>query len=453
MSSSQTSAKRIPDALWVYGPDGLVGTLHNTDPLSFSYSQTWLSTLGAKPIVPGLPLTPDKVETPAVAAFFENLLPEGDQRKVISIREKVSTVFGLLSRVGGESAGAFVLVPEGETLQSPIYQHLTWDQVDLLVHADGAQSTEREEIEREAAALPTPRMSLSGAQFKLLLYVDEEGKPARPMGNAPSTHILKPDIQRSDIKVFASAVNETIIMLAAVKCGLRTAKVAYQPNTRACLVERYDRERQPDGSLKRIWQADFCQMLEKPSDVKYEAEGGPTFKECYDLLEISARPAVDRLQLLRWLFFNLCVGNDDSHAKNLSIIATPGGLRLAPFYDLMCTRVYPGLAAKFAFELGGETEPGKITQAHIHDLAGSLGVAPKYMVNLALDMTRQVPAAASAVVEQLRPVLKPQEKVMAERLVQRISSISTRLGKRITEGPEQSDEILQEEDPGQAPSP
>lgn len=453
MSSSQTSAKRIPDALWVYGPEGLVGTLHNTDPLSFSYSHTWLATPGAKPIVPGLPLTPDQVETPAVAAFFENLLPEGDQRKVISIREKVSTVFGLLSRVGGESAGAFVLVPEGETLQSPIYQHLTWDQVDLLVHADGAQSTEREEIEREAAALPTPRMSLSGAQFKLLLYVDEEGKPARPMGNAPSTHILKPDIQRSDIKVFASAVNETIIMLAAVKCGLRTAKVAYQPNTRACLVERYDRERQPDGSLKRIWQADFCQMLEKPSDVKYEAEGGPTFKDCYDLLEISARPAVDRLQLLRWLFFNLCAGNDDSHAKNLSIIATPGGLRLAPFYDLMCTRVYPGLAAKFAFEIGGETEPGKITQAHIHELAGSLGVAPKYMVNLALDMARQVPAAASAVVEQLRPVLNPQEKVMAERLVQRISSISTRLGKRITEGPEQSDETLQEEEPGQAPSP
>ena len=210
-------------------------------------------------------------------------------------------------------------------------------------------------------------MSLSGAQFKLLLYVDEDGNPARPMGNAPSTHILKPDIQRSDIKVFASSVNETIIMLAADKCGLQTAKVAYQSNTRACLVERYDRERQPDGSLKRIWQADFCQMLAKPSDVKYEAEGGPTFKDCYDLLGASALPAVDRLQLLRWLFFNLCAGNDDSHAKNLSIIATPKGLRLAPFYDMMCTRVYPGLAAKFAFEIAGETEPGKITGAYVRD--------------------------------------------------------------------------------------
>lgn len=453
MSSQQTSARRIPDALWVYSPDGLVGTLHNSDPLSFSYSETWLATPGAKPIVPALPLTPDQVATPAVAAFFENLLPEGDQRKVISIREKVSTVFGLLSRVGGESAGAFVLVPQGEILQPPVYQHLTWDQVDLLVHADVAQSAEREEIEREAAALPAPRMSISGAQFKLLLYVDEKGNPARPMGNAPSTHILKPDIQRSDIKVFASSVNETIIMLAADKCGLQTAKVAYQPNTRACLVERYDRERQPDGSLKRIWQADFCQMLEKPSDVKYEAEGGPTFKDCYDLLEVSALPAVDRLQLLRWLFFNLCAGNDDSHAKNLSIIATPKGLRLAPFYDLMCTRVYPGLAAKFAFEIAGETEPGKITEAHIHDLAHTLGVAPKYMASLARDMARRVPAATSAAAEQLLPALGPQETVMAERLVQRISSISARLDKRITEGPAQSDETAPEEEPSQTPGP
>jgi serine/threonine-protein kinase HipA len=453
VSSQQTSARRIPDALWVYSPDGLVGTLHNSDPLSFSYSETWLATPGAKPIVPALPLTPDQVATPAVAAFFENLLPEGDQRKVISIREKVSTVFGLLSRVGGESAGAFVLVPQGEILQPPVYQHLTWDQVDLLVHADVAQSAEREEIEREAAALPAPRMSISGAQFKLLLYVDEKGNPARPMGNAPSTHILKPDIQRSDIKVFASSVNETIIMLAADKCGLQTAKVAYQPNTRACLVERYDRERQPDGSLKRIWQADFCQMLEKPSDVKYEAEGGPTFKDCYDLLEVSALPAVDRLQLLRWLFFNLCAGNDDSHAKNLSIIATPKGLRLAPFYDLMCTRVYPGLAAKFAFEIAGETEPGKITEAHIHDLAHTLGVAPKYMASLARDMARRVPAATSAAAEQLLPALGPQETVMAERLVQRISSISARLDKRITEGPAQSDETAPEEEPSQTPGP
>lgn len=451
MTLQETPTKRIPDALWVYGPDGLVGTLHNTDPLSFSYAEAWLATPGAKPIVPGLPLTPDRTDMPVVAAFFENLLPEGDQRKLISMREKVSTVFGLLARVGGESAGAFVLVPEGEALQEPIYQHLTWDQVALLVHADGAQSAEREEIERGAAAMPAPRMSISGAQFKLLLYVDEQGQPARPMGNAPSTHILKPDIQRRDIKVFASSVNETIVMLAAADCGLHAAKVTYQPNTRACLVERYDRTRKPDGSLKRIWQADFCQMLGKPSDVKYEAEGGPTFQECYDLLKSSTRPAADRLQLLRWLFFNLCAGNDDSHAKNLSIVATPEGLRLAPFYDLMCTRVYKGLAANFAFAIAGETEPGKITGAHLDKLATTLGVVPRFMRNLALDVASKVPAATSKVVAQLLPMLGHEEKIMAERMFQKVSSISTRLAKRITEEALHDDDAVSEDEPGSTP--
>jgi serine/threonine-protein kinase HipA len=72
-----------------------------------------------------------------------------------------------------------------------------------------------------------------------------------------------------------------------------------------------------------------------------------------DLLDKSTKPTVDRLQLLRWLFFDPCAGNDYSHAKDLSIIATSGGLCLAPFYDLMCTRVYSSLAAKFAFAIAG----------------------------------------------------------------------------------------------------
>jgi serine/threonine-protein kinase HipA len=192
-------------------------------------------------------------------------------------------------------------------------------------------------------------------------------------------------------------------------------------------------------------------MLGKPSDVKYEAEGGPTFADCYDLLKISARPAVDRLQLLRWLFFNLCAGNDDSHAKNLSIMATPGGLRLAPFYDLMCTRVYPGLAANFAFEIAGETEPGKITGEHLVKLATDLAVAPRYMLNIALEMARRVPTATSAVAKQLQPLLGHQEKIMAERLVQRISSISSRLAKRIVEGALQDNEAAEQDEPDPAP--
>src|SRR5205085_7580194 len=130
-----------------------------------------------------------------------------------------------------------------------------------------------------------PRISISGAQFKLLLLVAPEGIPRRPMGSSPSTHILKPDMVRNDIPVFATAVNEAIVMRAAQICKLPTANTSYQPVAKACLIERYDRVLRPDGSLDRLWQADFCQLLGKPSDIKYEHDGGPTFKDCYDLLE------------------------------------------------------------------------------------------------------------------------------------------------------------------------
>ena len=66
----------------------------------------------------------------------------------------------------------------------------------------------------------------------------------------------------------------------------------------------------------------------------------------------STQPAVDLRHLVRWVFFNLYVGNTDSHAKNLSIYSVPGqGVKLTPFYDLMCTRLYPGLSPEFAFAI------------------------------------------------------------------------------------------------------
>lgn len=421
----------VPTALWVYGPDGLVGTLHNTDPLAFSYSEAWMATPGVAPIHPALPLAGGMLDSPYVAAFFENLLPEGDQRTVISMREQVSTVFGLLARVGGESAGAFTLVPEGETPQAPVYQPLSWEQVRVLVHDDGAQSEERKAIEQAAQDMPKPRMSMSGAQFKVVLYLDEAGNPFRPMGNAPSTHILKPDIQRPDIKAFASSVNEAIVMRAAALCGLPTAPVAYQTVAQACLVERYDRVRQADGTLRRLWQADFCQLLGVQSGVKYEHEGGPTFKDCYDTLAMSVQPAVDRRHLLRWLFFNLCVGNNDSHAKNLSLLATPQGLRLAPVYDLMCTRIYPGLSGHFAFAIAGESEPGKLTDAHLADLARTLGVGVRYLQKLAIEVAQQVAGALPMAAAEIGSGLDFNNKVMAERLTQRIASIAKGMGKRL----------------------
>jgi serine/threonine-protein kinase HipA len=205
--------------------------------------------------------------------------------------------------------------------------------------------------------------------------------------------------------VFSSAINETLIMKLAHACQLPTAPVEYLPRLQSCLVERYDREKDDDGKLKRLYQADLCQLLDKPSGVKYENDGGPSFKDCYELVKNrSAVPLADCHNMVQWLFFNLMVGNNDSHAKNLSMLNSNGKLRLAPFYDLMCTKVYAGLSINFAFKIGQHFEPGQVSPQDVRELADSIGINSRTMFKIALDMAGRIEKNLPSVAEALLPL-------------------------------------------------
>lgn len=53
-------------------------------------------------------------------------------------------------------------------------------------------------------------------------------------------------------------------------------------------------------------------------------EGGPGLATCAELIRrCSTQPAVDLRHFVGWIFFNLYAGNNDSHAKNLSIYRLP----------------------------------------------------------------------------------------------------------------------------------
>ena len=252
------------------------------------------------------------------------------------------------------------------------------------------------------AAAAYSNASLSGAQHKLLLLLGDGGEPYLPLNASISTHILKPDIRRAGLKVISSAINETLIMKLAQECQLPTATVEYLPKVQSCLVERFDRKKDADSNLKRLYQADLCQLLDKPSGVKYENDGGPSFKDCYDLVKNrSAVPLTDCHNMVQWLFFNFMVGNNDSHAKNMSMLNTNGNLRLAPFYDLMCTKVYAGLSTNFAFKIGKHFEPGQINRQDVCELADSVGINSRIMLKIALDVADRIEKNLPSVVEKL----------------------------------------------------
>nr|WP_278434336.1 type II toxin-antitoxin system HipA family toxin [Brucella anthropi] len=318
--------------------------------IAFQYADAWLGDQTTPPLSASLPKRPEQFSRRECRPFFGGLLPEESQRLVAAQALGVSpgNDFALLDRLGGDVAGALQLLPEGELPP------------DVTVNA-GAQPTPLDDagIVRILDALPNRpllageeglRLSLAGAQSKVPVVVID-GRIALPLPGQPTTHILKPPIARFK----GTTENEAFVMSLAAAIGLDVAPVEARTveGRPFLLVERYDRVRDNLGVMHRIHQEDFCQALGVPPESKYASEGGPTFKDCFELLRrVSARPATDIAKLLDAAIFNLIVGNADAHGKNYSILYDGQGPRMAPLYDLLSTVAYPDLSAKMAMRIG-----------------------------------------------------------------------------------------------------
>ncbi|AAB91768.1 conserved hypothetical HipA-like protein; symbiotic plasmid stability locus (plasmid) [Sinorhizobium fredii NGR234] len=318
--------------------------------IGFAYSEAWLDDENTLPLSASLPKRAEPFSRRECRPFFGGLLPEESQRLVTAQALGVSPAndFALLDRLGGDVAGALQLLPED---QEPIEAGPLPDQQPTPLDEAG--------IVRILDALPTRpllagqeglRLSLAGAQSKVPLVLID-GELALPVSGQATTHILKPPIARFP----GTTENEAFVMRLAAAIGLDVAPVEPRSaNGRPFLVvERYDRYRDADGVVHRIHQEDFCQALGVPPETKYASEGGPTFKDCFELLRrVSARPATDVLKLLDAAIFNLVVGNADAHGKNFSILYDDQGPKMAPLYDLLSTVAYPDLSPKMAMRIG-----------------------------------------------------------------------------------------------------
>ncbi len=380
--------------LGVWMDNDLVGTLRMDENrrFSFQYHEGWLRA-GQVPLSLSLPPRiepfPDEVARP----FFVNLLPESGLREAVARKLGISVGndFALLEALGGECAGALTLLPPGAPPQAGgEYQELSEEELQRII----------EELPRRPllAGEQGVRLSLAGAQGKLPVAMPndlEDDRVFLPRGTLASSHILKTEIP--DLK--GSVRNEAFCMALAGRMGLPVppsrVRAGRQP---VYVVERFDRRRGQDGAIVRLHQEDFCQALGRAAETKYESEGGPSLADCFGLLEErSTSPALDRKALLRWVVFNALVHNADAHAKNISLLLTPGSVRLAPFYDLLCTGVYPQLADKLAMKVGGENRPGWIQERHWERFALDAGLGRKLVLDTVAEMAGRVLSAAREV--------------------------------------------------------
>lgn len=404
--------------LSIFAGEQLVGHLQENEryELVFSYTPEWLAKPDAFTLAPNLTLTEQAHTGDGVTAFFENLLPEGDVLNFISQAAQISqtNIFGLLERFGGDTAGAFSILPEGmKPTDEPHYLPVTQESIKTWFERSRG-------IPLDISGEPA-RMSLSGAQDKMTVFIDEQGNLSIPLGAAPSSHIIKPSIQhRQDIP--HTAINEVLVMSLANRIGMKVAQARYVPELEAAVIDRYDRATDSAGRLTRLHQNDLCQILGIPSGKKYEAEGGPSLKTCFEaVLSRSSQPALDKKRLIEWVIFNVLVGNMDGHAKNLSLMTQGSRTQLAPFYDLVCTAVYPNLSQKLAFKIGGENRPKWLMARHWQRFAEDVAVKPKFIDKIIVEMVRLIELALPDVVAELNEMAsKPAELQMLEKVANQI---------------------------------
>lgn len=316
--------------------------------MQFRYVSDWLHNPSAIPLSRSLPLQEEEFNGKQTRPFFAGILPEETIREIISRTLGISknNDFALLKAIGGECAGAISLFPEGT---SPT------DFTESLHHQ--LSEFELEEIIQELPSCPLMagkkgiRLSLAGAQDKLPVIVEEKNFYL-PLGNTPSTHILKPEPDRFP----GLAVNEFFCMNLARAIGILTPDTELRKiGKKECLlIKRFDRHINVSGRTERIHQEDFCQALGFPPEQKYQQEGGATLQDSISLLrDWSTIPVLDIPAFLNVLIFNILIGNADAHSKNFSFLYSGNTRRLAPFYDLVSTICWPELSKNLAMKIGG----------------------------------------------------------------------------------------------------
>jgi serine/threonine-protein kinase HipA len=359
--------------LYAFYESKKVGVLTKDDEevYSFEYEKSWREAPNAFPISLSMPLSEEKFGNKITLSFFENLLPEGDVRKELEAAHKITGVFDFLAEFGRDCAGAITLAdqpdykaPSGPPELAP---------VDMKkIHQAIEENLSVAEVISETSA---GYLSLAGAQDKFPA-VFKGGKFFLPKNGHPTTHIVKVPIWRHGVK--ESVYNEQYCMELARAVGLQVpACQVVDGDHPLFVIERYDRQtNKTNGSVHRIHQQDLCQAQGFSSAYKYETKGGPSLKQDYEFLTQQIPPTLRLRSLetfLDWVCFNLIIGNNDSHSKNVSLLLFENNkYKLAPFYDLMSTAIYPRVEASFSFLIGGRDEFSKIGKKQVEQLEDQL---------------------------------------------------------------------------------
>ncbi len=326
----------------------------------------------------------------ATLVFFDNLLLESDTRAELARLDHrdPSDVAGLLGRVGAECAGAVSMWPHGMPPARPAYRPLSVADVEALF--------DERHGERLSQAVLESQQVMSGVQRKLVLRRHRDAW-SLPLHGASGTHVIKRSSGRYDglvanelacLRLFEAL---QLPVPAAEPMGGAPLWLDGTREPRLISIARFDRveaDLLPTGAadagaadawppITRLHQEDLCQVTGRRPTAKYQANGGPTLRDLATAIRrYAVAPETDLQNALTAAIANVCLGNGDAHGKNFALLSTSDGHhRLAPFYDIVSTDVYPALTPTFSMTFGHAERATGLSERDLDRVARDFGVS------------------------------------------------------------------------------
>jgi len=387
-----------------------VGTLAHdpvTNLFSFEYDLAWARDPAGFALGPVLPFAAPAGESAETASrrvrhFFENLLPEGQALDDAARAHGVaaSNPMGLLAALGGETSGSLRLLPVGASPEDlDRRREVTHDELSRRLHARDEQPF--------SVWDGKVRLSIAGHQDKLAVLV-EDGRWFLVEGpGLASTHILKPPPARPAIADLPYNEFACMRLARAVRLPVADVELVHVPEA-VLVVRRFDR-RVRGATVDRLHVIDGCQALGLPSGHKYErpygstgevakVRAGASLPALFALSATFAAPLAGAVALLRWVIFQVLVGNTDAHAKNVSFFAGPEGLSVAPAYDVVCAQAYgTRFDPTLALAIGDAFDPADLSPYEWANFAQSCRLQPRLVARELETLSLRVLAALDGI--------------------------------------------------------
>ena len=344
------------EKLYLYQNQILIGYLgYDGEHYSFSYDTEYLIQ-DKQGVVFEMPLDIKTYSQTNCFVDFEELIPEGIDRKILIEKTGNATEFFLLKNntynlndlIFSQNKMNFIDSPEmeqqsylgmkDEILSKNIFPNV----LNLSVQIDHndlfpSETSDEDTIKRIRT------VSLSGYQHKIPVVIDE-GIIRLPHKNEAVSYFAKPyhpkkADETSEYYFPHIAINEHLhLTFAKNELGFDVpmSGIFKSDHDREYhyIVKYFDRYKSYKFQRK-----EFSTYLGLDSESKYKISSEKMFEKAS---KVFAREE-DRLRMLEYYFYSFVIRHEDMHTKNISTIVVNHKAILAPLYDIATTGFYDGI--------------------------------------------------------------------------------------------------------------